>query len=151
MSVRGRLLDLEGNPVVGKPVVLCYEREGGMGVMLEPVPQDLEAKTGSWSGATDGRGVFALGASAGQPDIHPSSEVPGNRYTLVMAFPPDSGRWDSPCSPYVLLGTVYFRESCSGDYGSQTAETLWFALEDGAALDLGIMIYVEEENPSCCG
>ena len=150
MSVRGRLLDMQGNPVVGKPVVLCYQREGSMGVILEPLPQDLEAKTGSWSGATDDQGVFVLGASAGQPDIHPSSEVPGNRYTLVMGSTARSGEGQQACSPYVLLGAVYFRESCSGDYRSQTAETLWFALENGGELDLGIMVYLEEENPSCC-
>lgn len=134
----------------GKPVLLCYEHESSTGVTLEPVPWDLQAKAGVWSDVTDEQGVFLMGASAGQPDIPPSSHVPGNRYTLVMALPPESGRLGSACSPYVLFGTVYFREACSGGYEPQSNEILWLTLEEGQELDLGTMVYLEEENPSCC-
>jgi hypothetical protein len=150
MSIRGRLLDLQGRPVAGKPVALFHERDTSAGVMLEPVPQDLAAGTGGWSGMTDDRGVFVLGASADQPDIYASSKVPGNRYTLAMGLVHPSGVWDQVCSAYVLLGTVYLRESCSGDHRSQAAETLWVTLRAGDELELGIVVYVEEENSTCC-
>lgn len=150
MSIRGTLVDTEGDPIAGILVVLSYERTGGEGLALAPAPQDLGTRVGSWSGRTDDQGVFVLGAAAGQPEIHPSSLLPGNRYTLVVGLPPGLGAWDEACSPYVVLGAVYLRSSCSGDYATQPTETFWFTLEDGAALDLGTIVYLEEENPPCC-
>ena len=150
MSIRGTLLDMEGNPLVSKPVLLCYERDSSMGGILRPVPQDIETETGSWAGATNDQGVFVLGASAGQPDIHPSSDVPGDRYTLVIGLTPRSGGWHRSCSPYVLQGQVYFEDCCSGDDDSETDETLWFTLQHGRALDLGTMTYVREGTDSAC-
>jgi hypothetical protein len=150
MSIRGTLLDMEGNPVTSKPVVLCYERESNTGVILEPVPQDLETKTGSWAGATDDRGVFVLGASAGQPDIRPSSDVPGDRYALVIGLTSRSGEWPWSCSPYVLQGGVYFEDCYLGEGDQGRDETLWFTLKDGETLDLGTMTYVKEGTKSSC-
>lgn len=150
MSIRGTLLDMEENPVINKPVLLCYERESDIGVILEPVPQNLGTRTGSWAGATDDRGVFVLGASAGQPHIHPSSDVPAHRYTLVIGLTPRSGEWPRSCSPYVLQGGVYFEDCYATEDDSETDETLWFTLRDGEALDLGTMVYVKEGTKSSC-
>lgn len=150
MSIRGILLDMEGNPVADQSVVLCYERESSTGVILEPVPQDFETMAGSWAGGTNDQGVFVLGASAGQPDMHPSSGVPGDRYALVIGLTPRSGEWPRSCSPYVVQGNVYFGD-CSLDADDpETDETLWFTLEDGYALDLGTMVYAKEGTGSAC-
>lgn len=141
---------MEGNPIAGKSVVLCYERESSTGVVLEPVPQDFETMSGSWAGATNDRGAFVLGASAGQPGVHPSSDVPGDRYALVIGLTPHSGKWPWSCSPYVLQGNVYYGD-CSLDADDpKTDEMLWFTLEDGHARDLGSMVYVKEGVGSVC-
>jgi hypothetical protein len=148
-SIRGTLLDIEGNPVVGKGVVVCHEQERNVN-HLEPIPRDLETGSGSWSATTDARGTFLLGRAAGQPDIPPSSAFPGNRYALLIGTPAGSDGWNAACSPYVLLGIVYVRETCAGDYAPQPAEMLWFTLEEGTAVDLGTVIYLEPEIAPCC-
>jgi hypothetical protein len=150
MSIRGILLDMEGNPVINKPVLLCYESESSVGAILEPVPQNLETKTGAWAGATDVQGVFVLGPAAGQPHIHPSSDVPGDRYTLVIGLTPRSGEWHWSCSPYVLQGEVYFEDCHAAEANPEPDETLWFTLQEGEALDLGTMTYVKEGTESAC-
>jgi hypothetical protein len=136
LSVRGTVLDTEGNPVQLMVQLWFYDgskfrpmrmKDGDF--VFESHSSGAQSHT-SW---TDDHGIFVL------EDVPPSSIVPGERYTLNLAGCNTS--W-ARCDSYVYEEKLYFAECRMGEY-------LWFTLEDGETIDLGEIIYVKREDPLC--